>query len=86
MTTVTLSKWGNAQGVRIPKNLREQLGLREGQKLEVDVKDGAIVLTPQATATKVIHPVDLKTLFADRSEPYAARDDAFGAPAGAEEW
>ena len=30
MTTTTLTKWGNGQGVRLPKPLTEQLGIHVG--------------------------------------------------------
>ncbi|MEE1296426.1 MAG: AbrB/MazE/SpoVT family DNA-binding domain-containing protein [Bifidobacterium sp.] len=86
MTTVTLSKWGNAQGVRIPKDMRERLGLREGEKLEAEVKDGAIVLTPERRTPRIVRPVNLRELFADRDEPYNAGDDPFGPAAGSEVW
>lgn len=86
MTTVTLSKWGNAQGVRIPKDMRERLGLHEGERLEVEIQDGSIVLTPLPHTPRVIRPANLSALFAHRTEAYTAEEDPFGAPTGTEEW
>lgn len=40
-------KIGNSQGVRIPKPVLEQVGLRG--EVEIDVQDGRIVLQPAAT-------------------------------------
>jgi antitoxin MazE len=38
-----VSKWGNSLAVRLPKALVEQLGLKEGDQLNViAVRDGAI--------------------------------------------
>ena len=38
-----VSKWGNSLAVRLPKMLVEQLGLKEGDQLNVvAAKDGAI--------------------------------------------
>jgi antitoxin MazE len=38
-----VSKWGNSLAVRLPKALVEQLGLKEGDQLNVvAAKDGAI--------------------------------------------
>ena len=38
-----ISKWGNSLGVRLPKALVEQLGLKEGDDLKVvAAKDGTI--------------------------------------------
>ena len=34
--SVTLHRWGNSVGLRLPKPLLEQLGLKEGS--EVDIK------------------------------------------------
>jgi antitoxin MazE len=41
--SMQVSKWGNSLAVRLPKALVAQLGLREGDELNVvAVKDGAI--------------------------------------------
>lgn len=45
---VKLSKWGNSNGVRIPKVVSEMLDLAEGDELflDADAKSGRIVLIP----------------------------------------
>lgn len=45
MTTTRISERGQ---VVIPKPIRERLGLKRGQVLEVEEAEGAIVLRPQA--------------------------------------
>lgn len=40
MTTVTLSKWGNSTGIRIPSQFMKHLNLAEGAELEA-------ILTPE---------------------------------------
>ena len=47
MSTTRLNKWGNSQGVIIPKHLCDFLGLQVGDQLEVTVnsKAGTIELT-----------------------------------------
>lgn len=41
---VTLQRWGNSQGIRIPKTLLDALGLRENDRVElVQEKDGITV-------------------------------------------
>src|SRR6266849_5256229 len=41
--TVQVSKWGNSLAVRLPKALVDELGLKEGDELNVvAAKDGAI--------------------------------------------
>lgn len=46
MSTTKLSKWGNSQGVLIPKHLCEYVGLRIGDPVEITVnaKTGTIEL------------------------------------------
>lgn len=44
----TLTKWGNSQGILIPKALCNALGLEVGDKLELEEKDGVATLRPVA--------------------------------------
>jgi antitoxin MazE len=42
-TTMQVSKWGNSLAVRLPKALVEELGLKEGDEINVvAAKDGVI--------------------------------------------
>ena len=53
MTETKLVKWGNSQGVVIPKRLCEHLGIRIGDpiRIEVDSASGSINLAcPRAEA------------------------------------
>jgi len=45
--SVTLHRWGNSVGLRVPKPLLEQLGLGEGSKVEVRVENGRLVIEPE---------------------------------------
>lgn len=40
MTTVTLSRWGNSSGIRIPNQILKRMNLVEGMEME-------IILTPE---------------------------------------
>lgn len=44
--TQTLEKWGNSQGVRLPKKVVEAARLRENSRLAVSLRGRSIVLTP----------------------------------------
>ncbi len=44
---VTLQKWGNSLGVRLPKSALEQVGLIEGAKVEVCVEGDHLVIRRQ---------------------------------------
>lgn len=46
MVTSTLTKWGNSQGVIIPKVVCEEVGITIGDHLVFLVEDGAIRLLP----------------------------------------
>lgn len=46
MSTVTLSKWGNGQGILLPKQLCEKLGVKTGDKLKADVWNGSLTIKP----------------------------------------
>ncbi len=53
---VQLSKWGNSLGLRLPRALAQQIGVREGQQVNV-IADGArLIIEP---VTKTWHLEDL---------------------------
>ena len=39
-----IKTWGNSQGIRIPKNILEKLGLHVSDTLQIEVIDDSIVL------------------------------------------
>ncbi|MCL2655703.1 MAG: AbrB/MazE/SpoVT family DNA-binding domain-containing protein [Coriobacteriia bacterium] len=78
MATVTLSKWGNGQGILLPRQLREKLGLKLGDKLNVDAKDGTLTVKP----TKSYRIEDLLDGY---SGPKPEEYD-WGKPMGKEMW
>ena len=43
---VLVSKWGNSLGLRLPKALTAEIGVREGQRVEVRAEGGRIVVEP----------------------------------------
>ena len=58
---VTISKWGNSQGIRIPKKYLDQLGLKIGEKVEIKIEDGKIVIVPLRKKRKP--KIDINQLF-----------------------
>ena len=46
---VLLSKWGNSLGLRLPKALTAEIGVAEGQKVEVRAEGGRIIVEPVRT-------------------------------------
>ena len=43
---VKLQKWGNSLGVRIPKAIVEKVNLAENSEVEIESKNGAILIFP----------------------------------------
>lgn len=84
MTMLTLSSWGNAQAVRLPKALRERVGMDDGSQIEATVENGAIVLKPVHTAKRVIRVANLSHVFRDRTGEYQPDGDPFGEAMGEE--
>lgn len=56
MATGKLYKWGNSQGVIIPKHLCEYIGLRVGDPVEITVnsKKGTIELAQKEAAPAML--------------------------------
>lgn len=52
MKGVTLTKWGNGQGIRIPQTILQMLNIGIGDQLRMEVKDDKITLTPCKTKKK----------------------------------
>lgn len=40
----TISKWGNSLGVRIPRAIAEQIGVSEGESVELVVEDNHLLV------------------------------------------
>ena len=56
---VRIAKWGNSLAVRLPKAVVEDLGLAEGQSVDVAIDKGAVRLSPCSA------PVRLSGLIAE---------------------
>ncbi|MDR1801575.1 MAG: AbrB/MazE/SpoVT family DNA-binding domain-containing protein [Lachnospiraceae bacterium] len=44
MKTATVSKWGNAQGIRIPEAFCSQLGLSVGDKVALNIEKDRLII------------------------------------------
>ncbi|MDC9593731.1 AbrB/MazE/SpoVT family DNA-binding domain-containing protein [Xenorhabdus sp. IM139775] len=45
--SVAIKKWGNSQGIIIPANILNKVGVKVGQTMELTVDDGKIILSPR---------------------------------------
>jgi len=69
-----LVKWGNSQAVRIPKTVIKQARLREGDELEIQVREGRITiesLPPKLTLESLVAGITRKNRYPEQgwSEP-----------------
>lgn len=75
----TLQRWGNSQGVRIPKQLVERVGIAIGNEVVISLSDdkSTIIITPARDTRPVRGRYRIETLVAE------SRSDAFD---GKEVW
>ena len=50
---VAISKWGNSIGVRIPAIISETLGLRAGDQVTCELKDGGLFMQKQISTAQM---------------------------------
>ena len=48
MTEIPIAKWGNSSAIRLPKAVMQELGLKNGQRVQLTVKDGKGIFEPVA--------------------------------------
>lgn len=64
----TVSKWGNSAGLRLPKSIVNQLGVSAGDKLDVRLDKGRIIIKPVVKK----HSYNLDELLAQVGDDYQA--------------
>ncbi len=50
---VVISKWGNSVGIRIPVVVTESLGLRAGDQVACELKDGGLFVRKQQSTAQM---------------------------------
>ena len=78
--TTTIQKWGNSQGIRIPKFLLEAVQWSDDEELVLSADKNKIIIE-KATPRK-----NIKELFADFEGEYTPVDMDWGKPIGGEIW
>ena len=79
MPTSTLTKWGNSQGIILPKSICEKMQLDVGDKLELEVLDGELRARPAKSYTS-------QALLEGYDGPGPEHVDYWGPPVGKEVW
>ena len=68
--TTKIQKWGNSQGLRLPRHVLEDTHINVGDDVDITAKDGVIIISP----IKRIHgKYDIKELLSHIPKDYTAR-------------
>ncbi len=79
--TTTIQKWGNSQGIRIPKALLDTVKWSENEQINIEVDNGKLVMEKVKGKRK-----NIKELFADYKGEYEKIEVDWGEPEGEEIW
>ncbi|MEG1840813.1 MAG: AbrB/MazE/SpoVT family DNA-binding domain-containing protein [Gordonibacter sp.] len=94
MAMATLSKWGNSQGIIIPRSICENMGISIGDRLDIKATEEGITLKPQCRTHRRARKLTAEEVFAGWQGEYVAPSDwpqlgreiDWGASAGKEIW
>ena len=78
-----IQKWGNSQGLRIPKALLAEAQINIGDYVNISIKDGELIVAPAQGNRK---KYNLKDLVAKIPEGCRAAETDWGEPVGKEVW
>ena len=80
MLTTTVTKWGNSQGVRIPRDILDDVKIVAGETVAIFSEDDAIVIK------KISKKKTIQELFAGYDGAYVPEEVKTGFPLGEEIW
>ncbi|GJL53345.1 MAG: antitoxin MazE [Nitrospirales bacterium] len=78
-----VQKWGNSQGLRVPKRLLEDAEVKMGDEVQVSVHGRKIVIEP---LTKIRGKYQLKKLVSMIPKHTKVKEMEWGEPKGKEIW
>jgi len=78
---VTVSKWGNSQGFRVPKELLEKLNLSIGDTVKINCEKDRLIIKPAKKEKKY----NIKELVKAMPSDYKATEE-FDTKIGIEKW
>jgi len=76
-----VQKWGNSQGLRLPKYVLESADIEVGDDVEVIPQEGQILIKKVSK-----RKFDLAEMVSRMPHNYEVHEEDFGEPAGKEEW
>jgi len=68
--TAIISKWGNSQGLRFPKDIMKDLDLSVGDKVKITTKNHKVIIEPIRKKRKKYNINDLVKNIPDNYKPY----------------
>lgn len=80
--TTTIQKWGNSQGVRIPKILLDSINWSENEEVSINIEEDKLVIKKAKTQNRK----NIKELFKDYKGEYKPEEIDWGEPEGEEIW
>ena len=78
--TTKIQKWGNSQGIRLPKYLLDAVHWSDEDRLEVRVENNKLIIEKEEPRKNI------RELFAGFEGGYERTDIDWGEPAGEEVW
>jgi len=82
--TTTIQKWGNSQGVRLPKTILDELSLQENDLVDIMINNESIIVKKAAKKRRA--KVSLEERFKDYKGDYQCKEYDWGGPVGKEVW
>lgn len=74
---ISVSKWGNSLGIRIPSGFVKDFQLRDGDRFEITQTEGALVLIPE-------REMELSEILSRITPENAHGEISWGKPVGSE--
>ena len=81
MMVSRVQKWGNSQGLRLPKQVLDLADIAVGEEVEIAVTNHQIIVKKAARPK-----FDIAELVSRIPKGYKAKEVAWGRPVGKEEW
>jgi antitoxin MazE len=78
-----VQKWGNSQGVRIPKKFLDNSHIKIGEEVELAIRDGKIIIE---STNKIHGRYSISELVSNLPKDYNSKEENWGNPVGKEEW
>jgi antitoxin MazE len=81
--TTRLQKWGNSQGLRLPRHILEEAEIHVGDEVDITSKDGTIIISP---IRHIRGKYDIRELLSHIPKDYKPEEVDWGKPVGKEVW